>query len=70
MKLDYMIDNYTENEELRMVLNEYLSIIGTGNINHSLKILDKLTRNEKEKVEIVKQSINKGWKGFYRVANL
>lgn len=64
------INNYTENEELRAVLIEYFSTIGTDNINHSLKMLNKLKRNENEKVEIVKQSINKGWKAFYRVANL
>ena len=70
MNLAETINNYTANEELRAVLIEYFSTIGTDNINHSLKMLNKLKRNENEKVEIVKQSINKGWKAFYRVANL
>ena len=70
MNITEVINKYTDDEELRAVLIEYFSTIGTDNINHSLKMLNKLTRNENEKVEIVKQSINKGWKAFYRVANL
>lgn len=70
MNITEVINKYTDNEELRAVLIEYFSTIGTDNINHSLKMLNKLKRNENEKVEIVKQSINKGWKAFYRVANL
>ena len=70
MNITEVINKYTDDEELRAVLIEYFSTIGTDNINHSLKMLNKLTRNENENVEIVKQSINKGWKAFYRVANL
>ena len=70
MNITETVNKYTANEELRAVLNDYFSTIGTDNINHSLKMLNKLKRNENEKVEIVKQSINNGWKAFYRVAHL
>lgn len=64
------INNYTENEELRKVLNEYYSRKSLVYVQYSLKMLDRLTSNETEKIAIVKQSLSNGWRGFYKVANL
>lgn len=70
MNITETINDYTVNEELRRVLNEYYSRKSLVYVQYSLKMLDRLTSNEIEKIAIVKQSLSNGWRGFYKVANL
>ncbi len=80
---DDLIDNYTSNEELREELKNHLKVrkqkkgaLTNRAIELSLKELDKLTKNvpvnmpdlqDEKKIEIVQQSILKGWIGFFEV---
>lgn len=70
MNIVETIKNYTENEELRAVLNEYVTEKSLRYVQHSLNMLSKLTRDDDEKIAIVKQSLVNGWISFYKVADL
>lgn len=75
-RYDEIINGYTENEELRSALVEFvkmrkmkknpltnraLSLLLTS----SKKGLDCLASNDAEKIDIVNQSIMRGWMGFF-----
>ena len=78
-----LIDDYTSNEQLRMELKNHLIVrkqkkgaLTNRAIELSFKILDKLTAKipvndieaiDTAKIEIVQQSILKGWVGFFEV---
>lgn len=69
---DGLIDSYTDNEELRFELKEYLKIrkfknIATTNraIELSLNELDKFSNSDEEKIRVVKTAIMKGCVTFY-----
>jgi hypothetical protein len=70
MNIIETINKYTANEELRSVLNEYYTKNPYKYMHHSLRLLGRLTSDETEQIEIVKQSLENGWRGFYKVANL
>lgn len=67
-----LIDNYTDNEQLRNELKEHLKTRKTKKAtltNHaielSLKKLDSITTNDNEKILIVQNAIENGWTTFY-----
>lgn len=69
---DEIIDSYTSNEELRTELKEHLRIKKAKKAamtNRSLEInlskLDKFSKSEEEKIEIVQEAIANGWTTFY-----
>lgn len=71
---DEIIDNYTSNETLRFELKEHLktrkakkATLTNRAIELSCSNLDKLGRNDEEKIEIVRQSIANGWIGFFEL---
>lgn len=70
MNITEVINKYTANEELRAVLIEYYTKNPYKYMHHSLRMLSRRTNDENKKIAIVKQSLDNGWRGFYRVANL
>ena len=70
MNITEVINKYTDNEELRAVLSEYYTKNPYKYMHHSLRLLGRLTSDESEQIAIVKQSLENGWRGFYKVANL
>lgn len=69
---DDIIDNYTQNEELRMELKEHLktrklkrALLSNRAIQLALKQLDKLSQSDTEKILIVQTAIMHGWTSFY-----
>lgn len=79
---DELIENYTQNEELRQALKDHLPIrkrrgsLTNSSIELGFKNLEALTKNIKdedvkneEKIKIVQQSIANGWGGFFEVKN-
>lgn len=72
LTFDSLIDSYTENEELRMELKEHLktrkakkAAMTNRSIELSLKKLDKIGKNDEEKIQIVQNSIMNGWIAFF-----
>lgn len=70
MNITELINNYTENEELRAVLNEYAKEKPLDYLRFNLGTLNKLASDENEKIAIVRQSLVNGWISFYKVADL
>ena len=70
MNIAETINNYTENEELRAVLNEYAKEKPLDYLRFNLRTLNKLASDENEKIAIVMQSLVNGWISFYKVADL
>ena len=70
MNIVKAINNYTENEELRAVLNEYAKEKPLDYLRFNLGTLNKLASDENEKIAIVRQSLVNGWISFYKVADL
>lgn len=69
---DSIIDDYTENEDLRSELKEHLktrkskkAAMTNRAIELSLGKLDKLSNNDTEKIQIVQNAIMNGWTTFY-----
>ena len=66
-----IIDEYTNNEELRMVLKEHLKIRKLKNaltdisLQLGLRTLSNIGKTESEEILIVQQSIENGWTSFY-----
>lgn len=67
-----VIENYTENEELKEKLIEHLetrkikkAAMTLSAIEESLKKLDKYSNNDEEKILMVQNAIISGWTGFY-----
>ena len=70
MNITEAINKYTDNEELRAVLIEYYTKNPYKYMHHSLRLLGRLSSDENEQIAIVRQSLDNGWRGFYKVANL
>lgn len=71
-----IIDNFTDNSELRIELKNHLAVrkLKKGSLTNraielELKTLSKLSDNTDIQLEIVRQSIEKGWIGFFPVKN-
>lgn len=69
---DKTIENYTDNEELREAILEFIkfrkgikSILTDRALTLLLRNLDKFAKNDNEKIEIINQSILNGWKGIF-----
>lgn len=68
-----MISNYTNNEDLRSALESFVDMriglkapISTSRaMNGLLNKLDSLGMDDTQKIQIVDQSLQSGWKGFY-----
>lgn len=67
-----LIDNYTQNEQLRAELKEHLktrkskkSALTNRAIELSLKKLDDIAETDEEKILIVQNAIMRGWTGFF-----
>lgn len=70
-----MIHSYTENEELRKSLAEFVEMRSSNKkdkgmftlnaLKKNLNKLSKLSANDEEKIKIVDQSIEQTWKAFY-----
>ena len=68
------IKNYTDNKELQDALREFVKMrkaikhpLTDRALTLSLNKLDKLGKDDTEKVAIVNQSIERGWKGFFPI---
>ena len=77
---DEIIDSYTENDELRSSLMEFVKMRkmmkkpltnkGLSLLLTSKKGLDGLASNDAEKIDIVQQSIMRGWLGFFPLKDM
>lgn len=75
-EIQSLINNYTENEELRLELNEYLKIRKAKKVPTTaramqlgLNKLSKLSDNDEGKIAIVQRSIEHGWIGFFPLSD-
>lgn len=72
---DEIIAGYTQNESLKNSLVEFVKMrsmnkrqpLTSYGLSKLLNKLDKLGRSDAEKVEIVDQSVMRGWAGFFEV---
>lgn len=69
---DKTIENYTDSEELREAILEFIkfrkgikSSLTDRALTLLLRNLDKFAKNDSEKIEIINQSILNGWKGIF-----
>ena len=77
---DEIIDSYTENEELRSAIVEFVKMRkmmkkpltnkGLSLLLTSKKGLDGLASNDAEKIDVVQQSIMRGWLGFFPLKDM
>lgn len=73
--LSSVIDSYTDNEELKDCLKEFVEMRKAGNkgmftvsaLKKNLGKLDKLAVNDGAKIDIVNQTLEHTWKGFYPI---
>lgn len=73
--LSSVIENYTDNEELTQCLKEFVEMRKAGNkgmftvsaLKKNLGKLDKLAINDGAKIDIVNQTLEHTWKGFYPI---
>lgn len=70
--IDDIINDYTQNPELIASMKAFLkhrkalkSPMTDNALSLSLKKLDKLAKNDAEKIAIIEQSIERGWKGLF-----
>ena len=75
-EFDDLIENYTENLELRETLYEFIKMrktIKSTMTSNALKLmlnkLDKLSEVDAEKIEILNNSIMNCWKGIFPLKN-
>lgn len=68
----FEIEGYTDNEQLAAALIDYFKmrkVMKTPNTERAIKLcfnkLDSLASTEEEKIKVVEQSIERGWKSFY-----
>ena len=72
---DEIINSYTQNETLKTSLVEFVKMrslnkrqpLTSFGLSKLLNKLDKLGKTDAEKVEIVDQSVMRGWAGFFEV---
>ena len=76
-EFDDLIENYTENLELRETLYEFIKMrktIKSQMTSNALKLmlnkLDKLSEVDDEKIEIINNSIMNCWKGIFPLKNI
>jgi len=72
ISFDTLIENYTENVQLREELKEHLKVrkqkkgaLTNRAIQLSLSKLDKIGADDYEKIKIVQNAIMNGWTGFF-----
>ena len=72
-----VIEEYTDNENLRTELKEFLKVLKLKNslptnysLDNMLNNLSSLAYSDEAKIAIVKQSIIKSWKDFYPINHL
>jgi len=72
ISFDTLIENYTENEQLREELKEHLktrkqkkAALTNRAIQLSLAKLDQIAADDYEKIKIVQNAIMNGWTGFF-----
>ena len=72
--IDKAINAYTENEELRQAIREFIKFrkaIKAPMTDRAVSLmtgtLDKLGKTNAEKIAIINQSIENGWKGLYEL---
>lgn len=72
ISFDEIIENYTQNEELRTELKEHLRVrkakraaLTDHALELSLKKLDSIANSDEQKIEIVQNSTMNGWTAFY-----
>lgn len=75
-EFDIAINNYTENENLKTILYEFIkhrkaikATMTTLALNKLLKKLDSLAANDSEKIKILENSILNGWKGIFPLSD-
>lgn len=73
---DDLIDEYTQNEELRGALRDYIQMrkaikkpVTNRALELAFKNLDGLTRSDVDKIAIVNQSIMNSWQGLFPLKN-
>lgn len=73
---DDLIDEYTQNEELRKALRDYIQMrkairkpVTNRALELAFKNLDGLTRADVDKIAIVNQSIMNSWQGLFPLKN-
>ena len=73
-KLDILINNYTSNLALRETILDFINMrkeikakMTHRAIELMLNKLDKLSKEDDEKIEILNQSIVNGWKGIFEI---
>ena len=75
MSFSSILDDYTQNDELKKVLLSYVDMrnkmkgFTTHALELNLKTLDSLAGDDKTKIEIVNQTIEHSWKSFYKLKN-
>lgn len=74
---DFIINNYSKNETLKNELKNHLAVrklkkgaLTDRAIELELNSLDKLANNDKDKIAIVRQSIERGWISFYPIKEI
>ena len=74
---DFIINNYSENETLKNELKNHLAVrklkkgaLTDRAIELELNSLDKIANNDKDKIAIVRQSIERGWISFYPIKEI
>ena len=74
LDINETINNYTENEELRITLVNFIDMrrkqkdgITDNAINLTLKKLAKIAKSDKDKIEVLEQSIMCSYKGIFPI---
>lgn len=72
MSYDEQIEEYSDNEELRQALKAFIqmrNLIKKPLTNYALKLilnnLDKLTKDDSTKIDIINQSVEHSWQGVF-----
>lgn len=73
-EIDALLENYTQNDEIITAMQEFLKMrkamkkpATTRAVQLLLKTLDKLGETDSEKLNIINQSIERGWQGFFEI---
>ena len=73
-ELEKIISGYTDNSDLRQAIKDFLKMrkalkspMTERALTLCLNKLDKLGSNDAEKIEVVNQSIERGWKGLFEL---
>lgn len=73
-EIDALLENYTQNNEIITAMQEFLKMrkamkkpATTRAVQLLLNTLDKLGDTDSEKLNIINQSIERGWQGFFEI---